>query len=217
VLAALACSEAGLSSAEAKIRRRRYGRNQIVFHRSRSPWLMLAEEFIALFPLLLLVAALLAFFAAHVSPCAGYDLIGMALIAVVIINALMSFFQNYKAEKLMQSFLDYIPKTVALLRDNEKKLLDAGEVVPGDILFLQEGDKISADGIVLDCSQLLVDESVLTGESGPVQKSSLSAVVNDACRVLSGATVLKGNAQVLVVKTGRATKFRRYLYAFARG
>ncbi len=205
VLAALACSEAGLSSAEANTRQRLYGRNQIVFHRSRSPWLMLAEEFIALFPLLLLVAALLAFFAAYVSPGAGYDLIGMALIAVVIINALMSFFQNFKAEKLMQSFLDYIPKTVALLRDNEKKLLDAGEVVPGDILFLQEGDKISADGIVLDCSQLLVDESVLTGESGPVQKSSLSAAVNDTCRVLSGATVLKGNAQVLVVKTGRAT------------
>jgi sodium/potassium-transporting ATPase subunit alpha len=166
---------------------------------------MLLEEFIALFPLLLLASALLALLANYLSPGEGYDLIALALAGVVVLNALVSFLQNYKVEKLMISFLDYIPKHVALLRDGEKVLLDAKEVVPGDILFVQEGDKISADGIVVASNQLLVDESILTGESEPVTKSTLAGRVDSSCRVFSGATVIKGNAHVVVVKTGRST------------
>jgi P-type E1-E2 ATPase len=65
----------------------------------------------------------------------------------------------------MMSFLDYIPKEVVVLRDGEKMLMDAKEVVPGDVLFVQEGDKICADGVVIESSQLLLDESIITGES----------------------------------------------------
>lgn len=125
---------------------------------------MLLKEFTALFPMLLLAASLLAFFAHYLSPGEGYELIGIALAVVVILNALVSFYQNHKVEKLMLSFLDFIPKQVALLRNGEKVVLDANEVVPGDILLLQEGDKIPADGVILEMNQLLVDESILTGE-----------------------------------------------------
>lgn len=205
VFSELNASEQGLDSKEARSRQLRYGKNQIKFHRSKSFWLMLLEEFTALFPMLLFASSLLAFFADHLSPGAGYDLIGIALLGVVLLNALVSFFQNFKVEKLMISFLDYIPKQVVLLRDGDKILLDAKEVVPGDILLVQEGDKVSADGILIESSQLLIDESIITGESEPVSKSSIEDSVNEQCQISSGATVLKGSARILVTRTGRFT------------
>ncbi len=201
----LGATESGLLAAEAVRRQQRYGKNQITFHHARSPLLMLLQEFTALFPLLLLGASLLSFFAHSLSPEEGYELIAFALLFVVILNALVSFIQNYKVEQLMLSFLDYIPKEVALLRDGEKVLLDAKEVVPGDILFVQEGDKISADGVIISAVQLMVDESILTGESEPVSKESLEVHVEAANLAKSGATVLKGSAHILVTHTGRAT------------
>ncbi len=198
-------SPEGLSSADAAARLSRYGPNRIRFHRARSPWLMLAREFVALFPLLLLAASALAFFAHWLSPGEGYELIAFALAGVVVLNALVSFFQNYKVEKLMSSFLDYIPKSVVLLRDGEEVLLDAAAVLPGDVMRVQEGDKISADGVVIESTQLTLDESILTGESEPVAKSALDANVDEHCNVRSGATVLKGSARILVTRTGRAT------------
>ena len=197
--------EFGLDSAEARRRLSLYGYNQIAFHRSKSPILMFLSEFTAMFPLLLLSAALLAFLANMLSPAGGYDLIGYALLGVVVLNAVVSFLQNFKVEKLMISFLDYIPKMVALLRDGRKVMLDAKEVVPGDILFIQEGDKISADGILVEANQLIVDESVLTGESQSVQKLPLGICEEESCHAFSGSTVMKGNGRILVVKTGRLT------------
>lgn len=201
----LQVTDEGLSNAEAMARLQRFGTNQIEFHRSRSPWLMLLGEFTELFPLLLMAASLLAFFANYLSPDAGYGLIGAALLVVVVLNAVVSFVQNYKVEQLMLSFLDYIPKEVALLRGGEKVILDAKEVVPGDLLNIQEGDKIPADGVILEAAQLLLDESILTGESEPVSRSELGEMVEESCLARSGATVLKGNARVLVTHTGRST------------
>ena len=205
LLQTLQSTEEGLATGEAQARLRRYGANRILFHRARSPWVMLAREFVALFPLLLLAAAALAFFAEALSPDEGYGLIGFALAGVVLLNALVSFFQNYKVEKLMLSFLDYIPKSVVLQRDGEEVLLPAEAVVPGDVMQVQEGDKISADGVVIEASDLTLDESILTGESEPVAKSRLSDQVGESCSVRSGATVLKGHARILVTHTGRST------------
>jgi len=205
LLSALGCADTGLSSHEAQDRRQRYGPNRIAFHRRRSPLRMLAAEFVALFPLLLLGASALAFVAHTLSPGEGYELIAAALLLVVVLNASVSFVQNYKVEKLMVSFLDYIPKEVVLLRDGEKVLLDAQDVVPGDLLFIQEGDKIPADGVLIGADNLLLDESILTGESEPLAKVALVEEIAAECRVNSGATVLSGHATVLVTRTGRET------------
>ncbi|WP_459873527.1 cation-translocating P-type ATPase [Endothiovibrio diazotrophicus] len=202
---ALGCADGGLSGGEARARLLRYGPNRITFHRRRSPLRMLAAEFVALFPLLLLAASALSFIAHALSPGEGYELIAAALLLVVVLNASVSFIQNYKVEKLMVSFLDYIPKEVVVLRDGEKVLLDANEVVPGDLLFIQEGDKIPADGVLVSAENLLIDESILTGESEPLAKVALADEIVAACRVSSGATVLGGHAAVLVTGTGRAT------------
>lgn len=196
-------SEQGLSDSEAMRRLGQYGKNQIVFRRRKSLLFMLLEEFIALFPLLLLAASILAFFADALTPGAGFDLIGMALAGVVVLNALFSFAQNYKVGKLMISFLDYIPKKVVVLRQGRQTICYAADLVPGDILFIQEGDRISADGILIESAGLLVDESILTGESQPVTKNRIDACVEESCRTLSGSTVLKGSGRMLVTKTGR--------------
>ena len=195
----------GLTQAEAAIRQRRYGLNRISFHRSKSPWRMLLQEFTALFPLLLLAAAGLSFFADQLSPAEGYNLIGAALLGVVVLNAVVSFLQNYKVEKVMLSFLDYIPKEVALLREGADHLVDASEVVPGDILFVQEGDKVPVDGVLIEGSELLVDESILSGESEPLIKTALEEQVAEQNLLSSGSTVLKGSARLVTSRTGRST------------
>lgn len=206
IFTALGTSEMGLSSGEPESRRRKYGFNQLVFHRRKNPALMLLEEFKDLFPLLLLVSAVLAFFANYIRPGEGYGFIGLALLAVVVLNAVGSFIQRYKVEQLMLSFLDYIPKEVALLRDGVMGRFDAKEIVPGDILLVREGDKISADGILISSNQLLVDESILTGESEPVDKADLGKQPGMPYEVFSGSTVMRGDAKILVVRTGQSTK-----------
>jgi sodium/potassium-transporting ATPase subunit alpha len=205
LLGTLESDKQGLSNAEAQARLERYGENRITFHRARSPLVMLIREFVALFPLLLLAASVLAFIADYLTPGEGYGLIAYALLGVVVLNAVVSFLQNYKVEKLMLSFLDYIPSKVALLRDGEQVILDAEAVVPGDVIRVQEGDKICADGIVISCEELTLDESILTGESEPVTKNAIAAQTDNSCSVRSGATVLKGSAQIMVTHTGRAT------------
>lgn len=201
----LESSKEGLSSAVAQKRKKKYGPNQLVFHRKKSPFVMLLEEFKGMFPLLLLVSSMLSFFAHLLKPGEGYNFIGLALLGVVILNAVVSFVQRYKVEQLMQSFLDYIPKEVTLLREGARVLMDAKEIVPGDILLVQEGDKISADGIVISSNQLLVDESILTGESEPVEKTEFQGNPEFSYEVFSGSTVMRGNASILVVRTGKST------------
>ena len=202
----LQTSAAGLSHADARDRVSRYGSNELVFHRTRSIFLMLLDEFRALFPVLLMVAGGLAFVADYLSAGEGYNLIGMTLLGVVVLNALVSFFQNYKVEKIMMGFLDYIPKSVNVSREGKIVNLDAKELVPGDALLVQEGDKISADGVVIESDQMLVDESVLTGESVPAEKIASDDIIAQETLVFSGAMVVKGNARIIVTHTGRNSK-----------
>ena len=103
----LGSTEGGLTSDDAARRRKKHGPNQLVFHRAKSPLIMLLEEFKGMFPMLLLVSAILCFFADRLSPGEGYNFIGLALLGVVILNAGVSFVQRYKVEQLMQSFQDY--------------------------------------------------------------------------------------------------------------
>ena len=196
----------GLMSDEAARRKNKYGLNQLVFHREMSPFVMLFEEFKGMFPILLLVSAILCFFANTLSSGEGYNFIGFALLVVVVLNASVSFIQRYKVEKLMQSFQDYIPKQVALMRNGNRNILNAKEIVPGDILLVQKGDRISADGIILSSTGLMADESILTGESEPLEKSEFGTEGQQSCEAFSGSTVLKGSATILVVRTAKKTK-----------
>jgi P-type E1-E2 ATPase len=102
---------------------------------------------------------------------------------------------------MMMTFLDYIPREVVLLRDGERIQTDAKEVVPGDVKFVQEGDKIFADGFIIESSQLLVDESIIIGDSEPVAKQVAEDRINADMLAASGATVIKSYGRVLVTRT----------------
>jgi sodium/potassium-transporting ATPase subunit alpha len=202
LLTALHTQRQGLSQTDAATRLARCGRNQLPLHRRHSHVLMLAKEFVALFPLLLLAASLLAFIAHALHPHDGFDLIGWALLIVVVLNALVSFAQNYKVEKVMRGFQQYITRQVNVWRDGTAQKVDADLIVPGDVVLIQAGDKIAADGIMLDGDEVVVDESVLTGESMPVEKLACVDSIAEAHRLYSGTTMLRGQASLLVTATG---------------
>ncbi|MBI3187534.1 MAG: cation-transporting P-type ATPase [Gammaproteobacteria bacterium] len=199
----------GLSPAEADKRRQLYGKNILRLHHHRTVLFMLVSEFLALFPVLLLVAAMLAMYADRLQPNQGFDLIATALFVVVVLNALVSFIQNYKVEKLMSSFLDYITRPVNVVRGGMAINMASVELVPGDLLIIQAGDKVSADAVILGCDDLLVDESILTGESLPVYKLPVTDNIAVNNRLYSGTTILKGEAKVLVTATGNNSKIGR--------
>ncbi|MFH1591563.1 MAG: cation-transporting P-type ATPase [archaeon] len=212
LLEASSTSEDGLDEREISSRLRRFGANEIHLHKRANPLLLFLKELTALFPLLLLGAAALSFFANLRNPGEGYNLIGYALLGVVILNAVVSFIQKYNTECIMRSFLEYIPEQVQVKRGKKKLVINAKFLVPGDIIYFEEGAKLPADTLILYANELLIDESILTGESVPVNKIGFEKVKEQDVRLgllFSGSTVLKGNGKGVVLGTGAHTEFGR--------
>jgi magnesium-transporting ATPase (P-type) len=130
---------------------------------------------------------------------------------VVILNALIGFIQEGKAEKALEAIRTMLSNQATVLRDNKRKMIPADELVPGDIVFLQSGDKVPADARLLRIKDLRIDESILTGESVPVEKSvspvDENATIGDrTCIVHSGTLVTYGQGTGVVIGTGDSTE-----------
>src|SRR6056297_2370144 len=97
---------------------------------------------------------------------------GIAVLAVIIINALFGFFTEYRAEKSVEELKKMVTTQSKVLRDGKVISVDSDNVVPGDILIIEEGDRVTADGRLIEADNLAVDESALTGESDPVNKKT---------------------------------------------
>ncbi|MBN1156778.1 cation-transporting P-type ATPase [Candidatus Woesearchaeota archaeon] len=208
----LESSEAGLTEEQVRSKLAKYGSNELHVHKSKNPVILLLKEFMELFPLLLLGAAVLSFFADAKSPGEGYNLIAYALLGVVVLNALVSFIQKFKTERIMMSFLEYIPEKTTVERNGQKMVIDAKDIVPGDIVFFAVGDKLPSDLIILKSSEVLADESILTGESEPVSKIEFANVNHEAIKsgiLYSGSSILKGDGKGIVINTGKRTAFGR--------
>ncbi len=151
-------------------------------------------------------------FAGIVSFFADSKLDAYVIGVIVLINSGIGFFQQYKAENAIDKLSEFLSPQVKVFRDGSLKIVDSSELVPGDLVVLEEGDKVTADMRIIDCEGLKVNESVLTGESIPVAKRdgilkddiSLEKKVN---MVFAGTEVLTGRATALVVKTGNNTVF----------
>lgn len=136
------------------------------------------------------------------------------IVAVVLANAVIGFVQEGKAESALASLRNMLAPRAAVLRDGHRTTLDASEIVPGDVVLLEPGDKVPADLRVIEERGLWVQESILTGESAPVEKSQ-KPVANDAAlgdrssMLWSGTLVTKGTARGLVVGTGANTEIGR--------
>ena len=197
-------TEQGLTIEMAKERLERFGLNTIDEAKAISPFKILINQFKSPIVFLLLFAAAMSFWFKE-------WLDGIAILLILIINAAIGFYMEFKAHKSVAALkkLSSIPGKV--LRGGKLNEINSAEIVPGDITFIEAGDMIPADGIIIRSTQLLIDESALTGESVPVEKKAdvlpEVTILGDRTNMVFKATnVSKGNAYILVGATGMKTE-----------
>lgn len=206
IYGALQSSPEGLTAIEAARRLRHFGPNTIQEVRKASLLLKFLANFIHLMAILLWAGGLVAF-------VARLPQLGIAIWMVNVINGAFSFWQEYKAEKATEALRRVLPHYARVLRDGEERRLEAEELVPGDVILLAEGDRVSADARVVQEAELRMDQSTLTGESHPVRKTSERVLRTDLPRVelpdlvFGGTTVVAGTGKAVVFATGMATAF----------
>ncbi len=206
VLTILKTSEKGLTEEEAKRRLEIYGPNELE-EKKKSVIRMFIEQFTNFLIIILLISAAIA---AIVNPSEWID--SAAIILIVLIMAIVGFWQEYSAEKTIEALKQLAPEYVTVLRDGEEKVILARELVPGDIIILKEGDKIPADARLIETLNLDIDESSLTGESTPVVKDAKVILPEDIPvsdrrnMVFMGTHVIRGKGKAVVVATGMRTE-----------
>ncbi|WP_373069603.1 cation-translocating P-type ATPase [Sulfurimonas sp.] len=205
-------SESGLSEADAKRRLNDFGANEIGTKEKKSYLKEYLKQYVQFFAILLEVAAVLAFIADSFVPNEGNDILAYAIIAAVIINATFTFWQEYKADKAMEALLKLMPTIVTIVRDGENKSIDAKGLVPGDIIILEEGDKVAADAVILECEEFYINTSALNGESRPSKReqnydNKTTRSLDAKNMVYAGTSVVSGNGVAVVVSTGDSTEF----------
>lgn len=198
------CPMSGLTQAQVSERIQKFGANLLV-SKTQEPWyLILFEQFANPLVYILVAAATLKAFVKGITDA-------MVIIAVLIFMALIGFIQEMKARKAMGALLKMSAPKAKVRRNDKPMLLDAAELVPGDLLILDAGDRIAADARIVECANLRINESALTGESMPVDKTS-AAVTPDASiherknMVFMGTTVSNGRALAVVTATGMKTE-----------
>lgn len=186
----------GLSSAEAQQRLKTHGYNELSTSGSKSIWTLALEVIKEPMFLLLIACGVLYMILGDYKE-------GIILISTISIIILITFFQHRKTEKALEALKNLSSPRALVIRDGVEKRIPGREVVPDDIVMLHEGDRIPADGQLIEAINLQVDESILTGESVPVTKG-----ITDLTHViLSGTLVTKGRGVMKVLKTGQSTEF----------
>jgi potassium/sodium efflux P-type ATPase len=196
----------GLTEAEIKERQDRLGRNLILKVKGKPLILKFLANFTHLMALLLWIGGVVGFIA-------KMPQLGLAIWTVNVINGAFSFWQEYKAEKATEALLRLLPPYARVIRDGAEQSVLAEELVPGDLMLLAEGDRISADARLVEAAELRVDQSTLTGESQPVAKTDEAdlrtgmtlAEVPDL--VFAGTSVATGVGKAVVFATGMNSEF----------
>lgn len=206
LLRALSSSRAGLTGAEAKQRLGTWGHNEL----TKGPkvrWIdLLVEQFKNFLIIILVLAAVLSF-------VTGDTVEALAIIAIVILAGVLGFVQEYRADKAIEKLREMAAPTATVFRDGEETIVPSKELVPGDIITLKTGDRIGADGRIIESMAIRVDEASLTGESHPVEKSPATPegevvlLANRTNMVFSGTIVVHGRGKTLVTATGMRTEF----------
>jgi len=215
VLAALGTNpHTGLSTDEARRRLDLYGRNELAAAPPTPWWKRLLNQFTSVLVALLLAAAAISVALWLIQRDAPLPYEALAILAIVILNAVMGYVQEARAESAVAALRAITADEAAVLRDGERHSIPAAQLVPGDIILIEEGDLIPADARVIEAVALHTSEAALTGESLPVAKGS-DPVPPDAAladrdnMVFSGAVVTYGHAAAVVTATGMATQMGR--------
>ncbi len=202
-------SEQGLTREQVEQEADKYGLNILQTKKSIPVIFKFLKQFTNFFALLLIAGSILSFIAEYLAPGEGYIYIGIALAGVVLLNAIFTFIQQYQSEKIMETFKKMLPEKSEVLRDNKLQTIDAEEIIPGDIVFLAEGDKVPADGRLIDQHGMKVDNASLTGESEPQLRKLVCThnnILESRNMVFSGTMVQSGNGKALVYATGMTTQ-----------
>ncbi|MCX6721353.1 MAG: HAD-IC family P-type ATPase [Candidatus Staskawiczbacteria bacterium] len=205
VLSALKASFSGLSKKEALLRLKNYGPNEVKT-RNINAWEVFKRQLKSPFTYLLFSAALISFFV-------GEKIDFYIITCVVLINIIIGFLQEYRAERAIYVLRKFISQNVKVLRSSSEEMVDKKEIVPGDIILLEAGDRVPADLRIIKIENFLVDESSLTGESVPAVKIT-EALPHESDEVFkaknmlfAGTCVISGKAQAVVVNTANQTAF----------
>ncbi len=207
-LHALGSSEKGLSKKEVISRAKHYGQNVLPHVAGRKWYLIFLSNFVHFFALLLWAGAVLVWIA-------GMPQLAWAIIAVIIINGVFSYWQEFQAERAAEALRALLPYQVTVRRSGEEKLINVSEIVPGDLLILTEGESIPADARIVKAEYLRLDVSSFTGESRPVPCSvekfdvSTNSITVFPNLVYAGTSVAGGRGEAVVFAIGANTRFGR--------
>jgi Ca2+-transporting ATPase len=208
----LKTNSTGLYANEAEERLKKYGYNLIPEKKKHRLYKKLIIQFKNLFNVLLLIAALLSFITGWSANDTGSIQMGIAILGVVIISVLFNLFQEHRAERAVEAIRNLVPMNARVIRDGQTKQIPIKDIVPGDILSLEEGDKIPADARLLSSYEFSVDNSTLTGESEPQPRSTdistpKDQIIECSNMVFAGTTVASGSATAVVIATAANTQF----------
>jgi magnesium-transporting ATPase (P-type) len=210
VFKALRSSPEGLSEEEVKKRFLSFGSNEIQEKRRTPLYIKFLKQFFNFFAVLLWVAGGLAFLGEYLSPNEGNLNLGIAIVGVIFINAIFTFYQEYKAEQAAEALKRMLAPIARVVRGKKERQIPAREVVVGDIIVLAEGDRVPADGRLIEQYELKVNNAPLTGESIPQNRFTgpeHGELIESGNAVFSGTTVVSGSGKAVVFATGMGTEF----------
>lgn len=198
----------GLADEAVGTRLAEHGANRLAEQPPKPPWRLFLEQFKSLLILILVVAAVLAGAIGDLKDT-------LVILAVVLINAVLGFYQEYRAERSLAALKEMLAPEAEVRRGGHVRVVPAADLVPGDIVLLDSGDRVPADGRLIESHRLEVDESSLTGESQPVGKDCTvlhppdTLLADQSNMLYMNTTVTRGRAEMVVTATGMATEIGR--------
>jgi Ca2+-transporting ATPase len=210
VLSLLDTSRNGLGEEEAKSRLEQYGLNELKEEKKTTPLEIFMNQFKSILIVILIVSAIVSAFIALREGEPFTDT--FVILIIVVINAILGFIQEYRAERAVEALKKMVSPHVLVLRDGYEQSIESKSLVPGDIMLLEAGSRIAADSRLIEAAQLEVDEAALTGESQPVEKkiSVIHAETELGDRtntIYMGTYVTAGRGVAVVTETGMSTEF----------
>jgi calcium-translocating P-type ATPase len=208
-LSSLHSGPEGIGEAEAKRRRAEFGPNQVERIETTPLLIRLLHQFTHFFALILWFAAALALFAEIHQPGEGMGVLALAIVGVILINGLFSFWQESRSERALAALRDLLPQMVAVERAGALIELPASDLVPGDVIRVRQGDSVPADCRLIEAFGVQVNSAAITGESLPVARdagrSEEHEITSSANVLLAGTALVTGNGRAVVFATGMRT------------
>ena len=220
-VASLNSGPQGLSSDEALRRLHEYGPNRVEEVAAESLLWRFLKEFTHFFALILWLAAALALLAEWIEPGQGMAKIGYALVAVIVVSGIFSFWQEFRVERTLAALRELLPQQVEVLRDGNVARLRADQLVPGDIVVLEQGNNVPADCRLIEAFGVRVNNATVTGESlsklRSAEPSEKEEIIHAENILLAGTSMVSGESKAVVFATGMHTEFGKIAHLTQTG